>query len=116
MGMKNFVPSNPDDDDQNPGGNGFHTTVTMVGGPPPSAGGGADPADAALELLIDYNDKYGTAGPAQFRDQLIEQTLAVLIGRTKPNALLVGSAGVGKTKIVEDIARRIVAEIGRAHV
>lgn len=109
MGMKNFVPSNPDDDDQNPGGNGFHTTVTMVGGPPPSAGGGADPADAALELLIDYNDKFASAAPAQFRDQLIEQTLAVLIGRTKPNALLVGSAGVGKTKIVEDIARRIVA-------
>jgi ATP-dependent Clp protease ATP-binding subunit ClpA len=42
-----------------------------------------------------------------FRDLLIEQTLSILIGKNKRNALLVGSAGVGKTKIVEDIARRI---------
>ena len=42
-----------------------------------------------------------------FRDALIEQILSVIISKTKPNALLVGSAGVGKTKIVEDIARRI---------
>lgn len=60
-----------------------------------------------LDLLIPYNQKFQTAGTILFRDQVIQQTLAVLIGKNKPNALLVGMAGVGKTKIVEDIAYRI---------
>lgn len=61
-----------------------------------------------LDYLIDYNEKYKNAGTnVLFRDELVQQTLAVLIGKTKPNALLIGSAGVGKTKIAEDIAYRI---------
>ncbi|MFD2024150.1 AAA family ATPase [Promicromonospora aerolata] len=56
---------------------------------------------------MNYNERFKNADPTRFRDTLIEQTLAVLIGKTKSNALLIGAAGVGKTKIVEDIARRI---------
>lgn len=59
------------------------------------------------EYLINYNEKFKADPPILFRDGVIQQTLACLIGRFKPNALLVGPAGVGKTKIVEDIARRI---------
>lgn len=59
------------------------------------------------DILLDYNDRFKNAGPTLFRDEVITQTISVLIGKNKPNALLVGAAGVGKTKIVEDIARRI---------
>ena len=59
------------------------------------------------EYLVNYNEKFAQAQPTMFRDEVIQQTLSCLIGKFKPNALLVGPAGVGKTKIIEDIARRI---------
>lgn len=59
------------------------------------------------EYLINYNDKYKDDLPTLYRDSVIQQTLSCLIGKYKPNGLLVGAAGVGKTKVVEDIARRI---------
>lgn len=68
---------------------------------------GPDDEIDAMEFLTDYNAKFATADPTMFRDGVIRQTESVLIGKTKPNALLIGEAGVGKTKIVEDIARRI---------
>lgn len=66
-----------------------------------------DDDDAALEMLINYNDRCKTSGTILFRDNVIRQTLSTLICKNKPNALLIGSAGVGKTKIVEDIAYRL---------
>lgn len=96
MGLSNFTQGN--DDANNASG-------------PPTGGmtgmGRSQDDDAVKELLIDYNEEFKNAGPTLFRDTLIEQTLATLISKNKPNALLKGSAGVGKTKIVEDIARRI---------
>lgn len=59
------------------------------------------------DMLIDYNKKYKDAIPAKFRDSEIEQTMAVLIGLQKPNVILTGPAGVGKTKVVEELARLI---------
>ena len=67
-------------------------------------------APDATEYLINYNDKFGQTGKAMFRDSVVSQTMAVMLGKNKPNALLVGQAGVGKTKIVEDIAYRLVAK------
>ncbi|MGN0552840.1 MAG: AAA family ATPase, partial [Oscillospiraceae bacterium] len=61
----------------------------------------------AIEYLINYNECFKDEEPIMFRNGVIQQTLSCLIGKFKPNALLVGAAGVGKTKIVEDIARRI---------
>ena len=46
--------------------------------------------------------------PVVGRDQEIEQTVEVLSRRTKNNPVLIGEPGVGKTAIVEGIARRIV--------
>ena len=64
----------------------------------------------ATEYLINYNDKFSQTGKAMFRDAVVSQTMAVMLGKNKPNALLVGQAGVGKTKIVEDIAYRLVSQ------
>ncbi|MFD4475882.1 AAA family ATPase [Streptomyces sp. NPDC058471] len=102
MGLNNFTPGGSDDDKGNGGGGSFPPQFPPVG--LPSSGGSADDVK---ELLVDYNEKFKNADPTMFRDTLIGQVLSVVISKTKPNALLVGSAGVGKTKIVEDIARRI---------
>ncbi|MER6367178.1 AAA family ATPase [Streptomyces mirabilis] len=102
MGLSNFTPGGSDDDKGNGGGGSFPPQFPPVG--LPSSGGSADDVK---ELLVDYNEKFKNADPTMFRDALIGQVLSVVISKTKPNALLVGSAGVGKTKIVEDIARRI---------
>lgn len=67
----------------------------------------AGPDDDPTDLLINYNEEFKNASPILFRDAVIQQTCAVLIGKNKPNALLVGPAGAGKTRIVEDLARRI---------
>lgn len=111
--MRNFIPhsiddDNDDDDDANNNGQvpnipgGFQAMGAVIQG-------GDDDVDIS-ECLIDYNAKFANSDPTLFRDEVINQTFAVLIGRTKPNALLVGPAGTGKTKIVEDIARRIAAK------
>ncbi|MFI1408765.1 AAA family ATPase [Streptomyces sp. NPDC020707] len=101
MGLSNFTPGGSDDDKGNGGGS---PPPQFPSGGLPSSGGSADDVK---ELLVDYNEKFKNADPTMFRDTLIGQVLSVIISKTKPNALLVGSAGVGKTKIVEDIARRI---------
>lgn len=99
MGMNNFTGGNPN----TPSGGGIGGGMSN-----PFASIGAKDDMDPMEFLIDYNAKYGKAGKAMFRDEVVNQTMAVLIGKNKPNALLVGNAGVGKTKIVEDIAYRIV--------
>src|SRR3954452_1891777 len=50
----------------------------------------------------------GRIDPVIGRDAEIEQTVEVLARRRKNNAVLIGEAGVGKTAIVEGLARRIV--------
>lgn len=89
------------------------TDTNNAGGGMSSAGvgGGAhapvhnqpDPTD----MLINYNERFKTAGTILFRDTVIKQTVSTLICKQKPNPLLIGQAGVGKTKIVEDIAYRL---------
>lgn len=66
------------------------------------------PADIeALPELVDYNERFRDADPVLFRDGAIEETIGALIGKKKPNALLIGPAGCGKTAVVEDLARRL---------
>lgn len=100
MGLNNFTGNSGNNNNGSGGGSGF------PGGFPGGLGGmmpGGDAIDP-LELVINYNDKFKNSSPAMFRDELIQQTMAVLIGKDKPNALLIGPAGVGKTKIVEHLA------------
>ncbi|HOV22121.1 MAG TPA: ATP-dependent chaperone ClpB [bacterium] len=51
----------------------------------------------------------GKLDPVIGRDEEIRRVIQVLLRRTKNNPVLIGEAGVGKTAIVEGLARRIVS-------
>lgn len=78
---------------------------------PTQANAAANTANLAKNLvppeLIDYNTKFKTATPVSFRESIISEVYAILLADKKPNALLVGPAGVGKTAIVQEIARQL---------
>lgn len=69
--------------------------------------GGGQPIDDIKEKLINYNEKFKSATPILYRDKVIQQSLTAANRKTKPNLMLFGSPGVGKTQIVEEIARMI---------
>ena len=79
----------------------------------------AKSGDANAQAETPTLDAYGTdltalaaAGgldPVVGRAAEIEQTIEILARRTKNNPVLIGEAGVGKTAIVEGLARAIVA-------
>lgn len=102
MGITNFTGTNS-------GRSGSSGISTPPGGMSGFVPYQPDPDTDITDLLINYNEreKNKTAGTVLFRDEIIQQTIGILIGKSKPNPLLVGSAGVGKTKIVEDIAWRL---------
>jgi ATP-dependent Clp protease ATP-binding subunit ClpA len=103
MGLSDFTSGSDDSKNNgNSGGNGLPSFPSF-----PGMGGGHDDDDILQGVLVDLNEKFKNADPTLFRDALIEQALSVIISKNKPNVLLVGSAGVGKSKIAEDIARRI---------
>jgi ATP-dependent Clp protease ATP-binding subunit ClpB len=52
----------------------------------------------------------GKLDPVIGREEEIRRTIQVLSRRTKNNPVLIGDPGVGKTAIVEGLARRIVAQ------
>ena len=62
------------------------------------------------ELGINLNEKAknNLTDPVIDRDKEIECVLEILCRRTKNNPILIGNAGVGKTAIVEELAKRIV--------
>jgi ATP-dependent Clp protease ATP-binding subunit ClpA len=69
--------------------------------------GGASP----LELYtanLNARAKQGLIDPLIGRSEEVERTIQVLCRRRKNNPLLVGEAGVGKTAVVEGLARLIV--------
>jgi ATP-dependent Clp protease ATP-binding subunit ClpA len=57
------------------------------------------------EILSEMGKKKASA--TLFRDEIIREIFSILISENKPNALLVGSAGCGKTNIVEELSKRI---------
>lgn len=78
------------------------TALQMMMIPPDS-----DDNNVASDMLINYNEKFKDTTPASFRDDVIAQMTMILNSMTKPNVLLTGASGVGKTKVVEECARRI---------
>lgn len=93
-----------------------HLTPTDVGnsfGIPTASGGmpfgnpGQNAAGNVPPELINYNKNFKKADSIMFRDQVISEIYAVLLANKKPNVLLVGPAGCGKTTIAEEIARQI---------
>lgn len=99
MGLSNFTPT--DIGGGGSGSSGPSVPLSALFGP--LLTGGSDIND----MLINYNETYKSATPALFRDEIVTQTMSIISSSRKPNALLVGPAGVGKTAIVEEIARRI---------
>ncbi len=79
---------------------------------------GARATDATAEQKYQALEKYarnlnemarqGKLDPVIGRDEEIRRVLHILSRRTKNNPVLVGDPGVGKTAIVEGIARRII--------
>ncbi|MGL3200333.1 MULTISPECIES: Clp protease N-terminal domain-containing protein, partial [Curtobacterium] len=75
-------------------------------------------ADTSEQSTTPTLDQYGTDLTARARDgkidpvigraDEIEQTVEILLRRTKNNPVLIGEPGVGKTAIVEGLAQRIV--------
>ncbi|MEQ6897429.1 ATP-dependent Clp protease ATP-binding subunit [Microbacterium sp. KR10-403] len=88
---------------------GASETVT-AGGPAEQPEGGSD-----TPMLEKYGTdltalaEAGSLDPVIGRADEIEQTIEILSRRTKNNPVLIGEAGVGKTAIVEGLARAIVA-------
>jgi ATP-dependent Clp protease ATP-binding subunit ClpA len=72
------------------------------------------PADPLAAFAVNLNERAraGEIDPLIGRASQIERALHVLARRRKNNPLFVGDAGVGKTAIVEGLARRI--ELGEA--
>ncbi len=91
---------------------------------PSGEGGGAHPAgdddeeeapvDPLQAFAVNLNERAraGDIDPLIGRGPQVERALHVLARRRKNNPLFVGDAGVGKTAIVEGLARRI--ELGEA--
>ena len=72
------------------------------------------PADPLAQFAVNLNERAraGEIDPLIGRQTQIERALHVLARRRKNNPLFVGDAGVGKTAIVEGLARKI--ELGEA--
>lgn len=62
--------------------------------------------------LIDLNTATKDMDETLYREEQLAQLTGILTQQKKPNALLIGDAGVGKTHIVEELARRIGSHIG----
>jgi ATP-dependent Clp protease ATP-binding subunit ClpB len=66
------------------------------------------PLERYARDLVDLA-RHGKLDPVIGRDNEIRRVIQVLSRRTKNNPVLIGEPGVGKTAIVEGLARRIVA-------
>lgn len=72
---------------------------------------GGEPEKSALEqygIDLTAKAKDGKLDPVIGRDSEVHRTIQILSRRTKNNPVLIGSAGVGKTAILEGLAQRIV--------
>lgn len=90
---------------------------TYANGRPHPAGGthrmdmsGGEEKSALEQYGVDLTAraKEGKLDPVIGRDSEINRTIQVLSRRTKNNPVLIGSAGTGKTAILEGLAQRIV--------
>jgi ATP-dependent Clp protease ATP-binding subunit ClpA len=90
------------------------TGVPGQGGSAAEDEGDEVPADPLAQFAVNLNERAraGEIDPLIGRQSQIERALHVLARRRKNNPLFVGDAGVGKTAIVEGLARRI--ELGEA--
>jgi ATP-dependent Clp protease ATP-binding subunit ClpA len=93
----------------------YHAPDDMMEGFRPIAdedmGFGGETQESPLEaycINLNKRAKLGKIDPLIGRHEEVQRTIQVLCRRRKNNPLLVGEAGVGKTAIVEGLARQIV--------
>ncbi|KAE9375218.1 P-loop containing nucleoside triphosphate hydrolase protein [Stipitochalara longipes BDJ] len=67
------------------------------------------PTEPEYTINLTSMAKKGEMDPVIGRDEEIRRLIAILLHRTRNNAILVGDRGVGKTSIVKGLAQRIVA-------
>ncbi len=81
-------------------------------GASPSEATGADGDSMLARFGTDLTQRArdGLLDPVIGREDEIEQTIEILSRRTKNNPVLIGEAGVGKTAVVEGLARAIVTQ------
>jgi ATP-dependent Clp protease ATP-binding subunit ClpA len=81
-----------------------------VGAGPGGGGDKQSPAQALAEYTTDLYEKaaQGKVDPLIGRDSEIQRAVHVLARRRKNNPLFIGDSGVGKTAIVEGLAKAIV--------
>ena len=109
MAFENFTnsghktPNNPNNNNSNNNNNNQNAGQFQN----PYFGGGQPTGEDVKEKLINYNEKFKSANPILYRDEVILQTLTATNRKTKPNPILIGLAGVGKTQLVEELARLI---------
>ncbi len=87
-----------------------HTQIkTPTGTDEDEAAGGKAGSNALKDYCINLNDKASEGGidPLIGRADEVERVAQILCRRSKNNPLLVGDPGVGKTAIVEGLAKRI---------
>jgi len=79
------------------------------GAVPPAGEDEEPPVDPLKAYAVNLNERAreGKIDPLVGRDREVDRALHVLARRRKNNPLFVGDAGVGKTAIVEGLARRI---------
>lgn len=90
------------------GGNGQAGAGTSSAGALP----GADSGEPALAKFCQNKTdlaRQGKLDPIVGRDRELRLMLEILLRRTKPNVMLVGEPGVGKTALVDGFAQAIVA-------
>ena len=113
MGLSDFTKNNTggSPDNNNGGGNNNSGTggSSYSGFPIGSFGGSVGQQilsnDDILAMMVNMNEV--SHNPCLFREKVITQLINVLISWQKPNAILIGQAGTGKTAIVEELARLI---------
>ena len=83
--------------------------VEAAGGATPAASSPAPVGEALARYSVDLTARAvaGEIDPVVGRDAEIRQLIDVLMRRRQNNPILVGEAGVGKTAVVEGLARRI---------
>ena len=65
---------------------------------------------STLSVDLTHQAEENQLDPVIGRDKEVNQIIEILCRRTKNNPLLLGEAGVGKTAIVEEIARRLAQD------
>ena len=92
---------------------GMRETVTPAGvetSEAPASGDADTPMLDQFGTDLTARAAAGELDPVIGRADEIEQTIEILSRRTKNNPVLIGEAGVGKTAIVEGLAREIIEE------